>query len=194
MGSLRNRRLPHIFHLEAFNANWNETSRTKDNNSSRADLSTTYTRFLKDRWFWTGSGGFERNEELGLNLRTIVGATAGKYLIQSSKLRLELSAGLAENWEDRADGTAIGTEGVIRTSLDIFKYTLPITRLSASISVFPGITESGRMRINSEINLRNEIVRSVFWDLTFYSTFDNRPPEGSAKEDFGIVTSIGASF
>jgi putative salt-induced outer membrane protein YdiY len=178
----------------AFNANWNETSRTKDNNSSRADLSTTYTRFLKDRWFWNASGGFERNEELGLNLRTIVGATAGKYLIQNSKLRLELSAGLAENWEDRADGTAIGTEGVIRTSLDIFKYTLPITRLSASISVFPGITESGRMRINSDINLRNEIVRSVFWDLTFYSTFDNRPPEGSAEEDYGIVTSIGASF
>jgi len=178
----------------AFNANWNETSRTKDNNSSRADLSTTYTRFLKDRWFWKASGGLERNEELGLNLRTIVGATAGKYLIQNSKLRLELSAGLAENWEDRADGTAIGTEGLIRTSLDIFKYTLPITRLSASISVFPGITESGRMRINSEINLRNEIVRSVFWDLTFYSTFDNRPPENSAEEDFGIVTSIGASF
>ena len=35
----------------AFNANWNETSKTENNNSSRADLSTTYTRFLKDRWF-----------------------------------------------------------------------------------------------------------------------------------------------
>lgn len=179
----------------AFNANWNETSRTAESDSSRADLSTTYTKFLKDRWFWKASGGFERNEAVGLDLRTIVGATAGKYLIRSSKLRLELSAGLAENWENRVDGTATAsTEGLIRASLDIFKYTLPITRLSASVSVFPGITDSGRMRVNTDINLRNEIIRSLFWDLTFYSTFDNRPPEGSAEEDFGIVTSIGASF
>ena len=182
----------------AFGANWNETSRAEieDNNSSRADLSTTYTRFLKDRWFWKGSFGFERNEELGLNLRTIVGATAGKYLIQSPTLRFELNGGLAENFEDRGeDGIrTTSTEGLIRSSLDIFKHSLPITRLSASINIFPGITESGRMRVNTSISLRNEIVRSVFWDLTFYSTYDNRPPEDSAGEDYGIVTSIGASF
>ena len=179
----------------AFNAHWNETSSALDNDSSRADVSTTYTRFLKDRWFWNASGGFERNEELGLNLRTIVGATAGKYLIQSSTLRFELSAGLAENWEDRVDGTrTASTEGLIHSSLEIFKYTIPITRLSAGISIFPGITESGRMRVNTSVNLRNEIVRDVYWELSFYSTFDNRPPDGSAEEDYGIVTSIGASF
>ena len=51
-----------------FSANWNETSRTEDNNSSRADISASYTRFLRNRWFWQGSGGLERNEELGLDL------------------------------------------------------------------------------------------------------------------------------
>ena len=179
----------------AVSANWNETSRTEDNDSSRADLSTTYTRFLKDRWFWKASGGFERNEELGLNLRTLVGATAGKYLVQSPTLRFELNAGLAQNWENRTDGTSIAsTEGLIRSSLDIFKHTLPVTRLSASINVFPGLTESGRMRVNTNVSLRNEIVRSLFWDLSIYHTFDNRPPDDAAEEDYGIVTSIGASF
>ena len=179
----------------AVGANWNETSRTEDNDSSRADLSTTYTRFLKDRWFWKGSVGFERNEELGLNMRALVGATAGRYLIQSPTLRFELNAGLAENWEDRTDGTTTAsTEGLIRSSLDIFKHTLPVTRLSASINIFPGITESGRMRVNTNVSLRNEIVRSLFWDLSLYHTFDNRPPEDAAEEDYGIVTSIGASF
>ena len=175
-------------------ANWNETSRTEDNNSSRADLVGNYTRFLRNRWFWKASAGFETNEELGLDLRTLVAATAGRYLIQKPTLRFELNGGLAGNWEDRQDGTTTSAEGLIRSSLEIFKHTIPITRLSASISVFPGITESGRLRVNSNVSLRNEIVRSVFWDLTFFSTFDNRPPEGASEEDYGIVTSIGASF
>jgi putative salt-induced outer membrane protein YdiY len=175
-------------------ANWNETSRTEDNNSSRADIVGNYTRFLRDRWFWKASGGFETNEELGLDLRTLIAATAGKYLIQKPTLSFELNAGLAGNWEDRLDGTSTSAEGLIRSSFEIFKHTLPVTRLSASISVFPGITESGRLRVNSSVTLRNEIVRSVFWDLSFFSTFDNRPPEGASEEDYGIVTSIGASF
>lgn len=175
-------------------ANWNETSRTESNNSSRADLVGNYTRFLRDRWFWKATTGFETNEELGLDLRTIVAGTAGRYLIQSPTLRFELNAGLAGNWENRQDGTSTSAEGLIRSSLEIFKHTLPITRLSASVNVFPGITESGRLRVNTNVSLRNEIVRSVFWDLTFFSTFDNRPPEGAEQEDYGIVTSIGASF
>jgi putative salt-induced outer membrane protein YdiY len=178
----------------AVEANWNETSRTEDNNSSSADLVGDYTKFLSDRWFWKASTGFETNEELGLDLRTLVAGTAGRYLIQNPTLRLEMNAGLAGNWERRQDGTTTSAEGLIRSSLEIFKHTIPVTRLSASISVFPGITESGRLRVNSNVSLRNEIVRSVFWDLTFFSRFDNRPPEGASEEDYGIVTSIGASF
>jgi len=175
-------------------ANWNETSRTEDNNSSRANLIGDYTRFLKKSWFWKASAGFETNEELGLDLRALVAGTAGRYLIQSPTLRFELNAGLAGNWEDRQDGRSASAEGLIRSSLEIFKHTLPVTRLSASVSIFPGITESGRLRINTNVNLRNEIIRSVFWDLQFFSTYDNRPPEGASEDDYGIVTSIGASF
>ena len=175
-------------------ANWHETSRAEDRNSSRADLVGNYTRFLRNRWFWRATAGFETNEELGLDLRALVAGTAGKYLVQKPTLRFELNAGLAGNMEDRQDGTTTSAEGLIRSSVEIFKHTLPVTRLSASVNVFPGITESGRLRVNTNVSLRNEIVRSVFWDLTFFSTFDNRPPQGAEEEDYGIVTSIGASF
>jgi hypothetical protein len=60
--------------------------------------------------------------------------------------------------------------------------------------MFPGITESGRLRVNTDITLRNELFRDVFWDLSFYSNYDNQPAEGAEKEDYGIVTSLGASF
>jgi putative salt-induced outer membrane protein YdiY len=176
-------------------ANWNETARTEDQNSSRADLSTTFTRFLENRWFWKGSAGLERNQELGIDLRALVAVTGGRYLFETPTTRFELNAGIAQNRERRTDNTETNnTEGLIRSSLDIFKHTLPVTTLTANVSAFPGITESDRLRVNANLTLRNEIIRSVFWDLTIYGNWDNRPAEGASGEDYGIVTSLGASF
>ena len=176
-------------------ASWNETARTDSQDSSRADLSTSYTRFLKDRWFWKASAGLDRNQELGIDLRGLVAVTAGRYLFESPTTRFELNAGLAQNQERRTDNTErSNTEGLIRSSLNIFKHRVPKTILTANVSVFPGITESDRLRVNAELSLKNEIIRSVFWDLTLYGTWDNRPAQGAAEEDYGIVTSLGASF
>jgi len=178
-----------------FGFNWNETSRTEDQNSSRAELGGDYTRFLKNRWFWKGTAALQRNEELGLDMRTIISGTAGRYLFQTPTMRFEIAAGLAASLEDRTDGTTQdGLEGHIHSSFDIFKLSIPTTRLTANVNVFPGITESSRVRVNTDITLRNEIFRDFFWDLAFYSSYDNQPAEGAESEDFGIVTSLGATF
>ncbi len=110
-------------------------------------------------------------------------------------MRFEVNAGLAASAENRTDDTTQqSVEGLIRSSFDLFKLNIPMTRLSANVNIFPGITESSRMRINTDITLRNEIFRDFFWDLSFYSSFDNQPAEGFEKEDYGIITSLGATF
>ncbi len=178
-----------------FSFNWNETQRTENNDSSRADLGGDYTRFLGDRWFWKASLGLERNQDLGLDLRSIVSGSAGKYFIQTGTMRFEINAGLAASSEKRTDDTTQESlEGVIQSSFDLFQLNIPITRLSANVSIYPGITESDRIRVNSNITLRNEIFRDFFWDLSFYSNYDNQPVDGAVKSDFGIVTSLGATF
>jgi putative salt-induced outer membrane protein YdiY len=178
-----------------FGFNWNETTRADNNNSSRAELSGNYSRLLRDRWFWRGTVGLERNQELGIDLRTIVSGTAGRYLMQTSKMRFEVNGGMAASRELGTDDTVRESiEGVVRSSFDLFKLNIPITRLSANLNVFPGITESGRVRVNSDITLRNELIRDLFWDLSFYSSFDNQPAEGARKDDYGVVTSIGMSW
>jgi putative salt-induced outer membrane protein YdiY len=174
---------------------WNETQEAERDNSSRVDLSGDFTRFLGDRWFWKGTLAFQRNQELGIDLRSILSASGGKYFVQTSTMRFEVNAGLAVSTEDRTDNTSIeSVEGLIQSSFDIFKLNIPITRLSANIYVYPGITESDRIRVNSDITLRNELVRDFFWELSFYSNYDNQPAEGAEKDDYGIITSIGASF
>lgn len=81
---------------------------------------------------------------------------------------------------------------MIRSSFDIFQLNIPITRLSANVSVFPGITKNGRMLVNSDITLRNELFRDFFSDLSFYGSYDNQPAGGAAKDDYGVITSLGA--
>lgn len=182
-------------HEIAFSFNWNETQRTETNDSSRADLGGEFTRFLGERWFWKASAGLERNQELGLDLRTIAAGSAGKYFIQTSTMRFEVNAGIAASIENRTDDTTQDSvEGVIRSSFDLFQLNIPITRLTANVSVFPGITESGRIRVNTDVTLRNELWRDFFWDVSFYSTYDNQPVSDAGESDFGIITSLGASF
>lgn len=178
-----------------FGLNWNETQRTETDNSSRATLNGDYTGYLGDRWFWKASAGFERNQELGLDLRSIFSGTAGKYFVQTETMRFEVNAGLAASQENLVGGTSQQSlEGLISSSFDIFQLNIPITRLSANVNVFPGITESGRLRINTDVTLRNELFRDFFWDLSFYSSYDNQPASGAAKDDYGVITSLGATF
>jgi len=178
-----------------FGLNWNETQRSEGNNASRADLSGAYTRILEDRFFWIASAGFERNQELGIDLRSILAGSGGKYLIQTPIMQLQLSAGLAGSREDLIDGTSqVSLEGLIHSSFDLFKLSVPMTRLSANIDVFPGITEKGRLRVNTNITLRNEFIRDFFWDLSVYSHYDNQSVSGADGSDYGVITSLGATF
>jgi hypothetical protein len=190
--SLRYREEKHEIEL---GLNWNETQRSEGNNSSRADLSGDYTRVLEDRYFWNAMAAFERNQELGLDLRSLLGGTAGRYFVQTSRMHFQANAGLALSAEDRTDGKSQDSlEGVIRSSFDFFELSVPMTRFSANLSVFPGITESGRVRVDTNIKLRNEFVRDFFWDLSFYSNYDNQPAQGADERDYGVITSLGATF
>jgi len=177
------------------NLQWAETMRNEGNTSSRADFYLDYTRFRPNRWFWKATGGLERNDELGLKIRALGGGSIGKYFLQTSTMRWEVNAGIAVNIEERTNDERINSaEGMIRSSFDIFILSTPVTRLTAAANVFPSLTESGRVRANTSLTFRNEFVRDFFWDLQFYSSYDNRPVGGNEQRDYGLITSLGASF
>lgn len=78
------------------------------------NVSFNMTRFRSNRWFNTYLLGFESNDELGLDLRTSIGAGAGRYLIQTNtseldiKLRWELIKDLFWNLSYYGVVTSIG--------------------------------------------------------------------------------------
>jgi len=190
-------------HRTAFRAFSIDTSaiRTTDKESGdtqRSDLRLAMTRFRSDRWFNSYLIGFESNDELSLDLRTSLGADIGRYLIQTNKSELSLVAGLIGTTEALQGENAKeqNIEGLLGMEFSRYIFNDPTVDISLKLTVFPSITDSGRTRAQFDANIRRELFSDLYWDLSFYETYDSKPPstETTTKNDYGIVTSLGWSF
>ncbi|HSW32012.1 MAG TPA: DUF481 domain-containing protein, partial [Steroidobacteraceae bacterium] len=153
-------------------------------------------RFLADRWFLQGFGGFEGNDELDLDMRMTLGGAYGRFLVQSQRQEWAAYAGLAVTREDfTGQDKNESVEGVLGTQYWFFLYDTPEASLNLSLNVFPSFTESGRVRSEGRLRGRYEIVEDLFFELSMYNSFDSEPgQDADANSDYGITTSLGYSF
>jgi hypothetical protein len=70
----------------------------------------------------------------------------------------------------------------------------PKTSLTTSLTLYPSLTDTGRVRADLDVALRHELVADLFFELNFYGSHDSRPPENGEKSDYGFVTGLGYSF
>ncbi len=185
---------------EDFQLNFNGSiySRSQDGaeDSLRANFGTVYRGLLEDRWYWAALGAVERNDELGMDLRTLGGGGYGRFLVQTGRSLWSATGGLVVVNEQRAGDEPAETnlEGLLNTEYEFFTYDTPKTTLTTSLTVFPSITDAGRVRADLEIGLRRELVTDLFIELSVYDSYDSRPPEDGTGNDYGIVTSLGYTF
>jgi len=181
------------------------TNDQADEDTQRSDLNLTLTRFRNDRWFNSYVLGFESNDELGLDMRSSLGAGIGRFLVQTNTSELGLMGGLVASRENLSasgpptTGGRISSqdnlEGLLGLQYSRYVFDDPTVDLTTKLTVFPSITDSGRTRAQLDINLRWELVTDLFWDLSYYNTYDSDPPSGSlSTNDYGMVTSIGWAF
>jgi len=179
------------------------TNDEQNEGTQRSSLSLTTNRFRPNRWFNTYLMGFESNDELGLDLRSSIGAGFGRYLVQTNTSELSLMGGAIATTESLQQDPLLATtpssqeslEGMLGLDYSRYVYDHPAVDLSARLYAFPSFTESGRTRAQLDLSLRWEIITDLFWDLSYYNTYDSDPPSNSeSTSDYGVVTSIGYSF
>ena len=66
--------------------------------------------------------------------------------------------------------------------------------LASTAYLYPSLTESGRHRGTLDVSLRREIISDLFFDISFYESYDSDPPSAGETTDYGIVTSLGYKF
>ena len=165
--------------------------------SQRQTFNYTYTRLRANRWLNDGILSLERNDELGLNLRTSIGAGIGRILHQSNKAQFNLNGGLKATRENlvgqQEDKDSL--ESYVSALWDWFRYDSPELDWSTKLEVIPSLTESGRVRTDFDTTLKWEIIGDLFWRLEFYQSYDNQPQsEAGASSDYGIITSVSYDF
>ncbi len=167
-----------------------------NNSSKRVTLGLQHTRLWRDRWFSSGGLSVDRNDELGLNLRTSFSASGGRFVIQSNTMLWSLDAGLQVSRED-LDATEKDTdslEATFKTNFDWFLFHNPEFDWSTSLQLIPSLTESGRLRGELETKLQWELIGDLKWGLSLYSSFDNQPAETGSTSDYGVNTSLTYEF
>ena len=165
--------------------------------SLRRDISLTAKRIFSNKWFFNALAGLQQNSELGLDLRLSGGAGGGKHLIQSNRAVLLSGAGLSLNreWTNDYTSSLYNLEGILGGQYYYFIYDHPQVSLDNYLNLYPGISDWGRWRIELNIQLKWEIIKDLYWSLSFYDSYDNRPASGGgAKNDFGVVLSLGYKF
>lgn len=162
----------------------------------RGSVDFSYVRYVGRRWFATGAARVERNESLGLTLRSQLGGRVGLRLVDSNRARLEVGGGAVANHEDGIDTEPTkNVEGLLGLKTSYYTYDRPRTNVDASVNYYPGLSDWGRRRLQLNAAVKRELWKDFFAALNIYDTFDSRPPSPDAsRNDVGIVISLGWSY
>ena len=173
------------------------TSQEEQANTMRRDVSLQAKRLYQNKNFFQLIGEMQQNSELGLDLRLALGAGGGKHLIQNNQAVLLTGGGLSFNreWTDDYSSQVNNLEGFISTGYNHFIYDHPQLNLDGSLQIYPSLTDWGRIRMELDVQLKWEIIKDLYWSLTYYDSYDNRPPGVEiSKNDYSIVLSLGYIF
>lgn len=164
--------------------------------NERYDLNGNWRRLMERRDFYQGFSELSRNTELGLDMRTLLGAGYGRYFRQSNSAEWLGTVGLAYSHENyRGSKTADSLELVLGTEFSLFRYDFPETDVTGAFAVLPSLTQAGRVRAEADLRARYEFIDDVYFELKLYGSYDSAPPGAQTRtSDYGAVTSLGYSF
>lgn len=174
----------------------NVTRRKDQEDQNRYELRGLHEYLLSRQRFRNWFGSIESNDALGVDVRLSVGGAFGKYFIKTNQKWLTASVGLmatTENPDQESSEANLEATGNIRYRY--FRFAEPERSLDTTLSVFPSLTDSGRVRADFRTTFKLEIIKDLFWSMELYGTHDSRPLSIDADEtDYGVITGVGWSY
>jgi hypothetical protein len=164
--------------------------------TNRSDVGLGYRHFLGSRWFALAGTSAQHNDELGLDLRARIDLGAGRYLVQSTDMLLSAGTGASFNRELYTGGEdSNNVEAFLGIDYAWFLLDSPKLDLDTSVTVYPSLTNSGRVRAQADFRVRKEFVKDLFLSVKLYGDYDSEPPASDTSSgDYGVVLSVDYSW
>jgi len=161
------------------------------------DIGLNVTYYLPKKWFSRFEVKGQENTELDLRLRMQAGCGAGYDLVRNNLNRLYGIAGLLVNHEKTIDSSLVSNnvEGLLAMQYKWFQYRHPKIDVTTGFNFYPSFTIPGRIRFEYNLEARFEIITDLFFGISLYENYDSKiSGSESAKNDWGVITSIGFTF
>jgi hypothetical protein len=167
-----------------------------ETDADRKLLTVTGTRQLPGKWIAYSQAGFEHNLELELDRRySFLGGPGYRFAQSNRSLITAVAAGSFSRESYYGENTKNNFEGFFAIDTQFFKLYSPKFDIVNQLAFLPSFSTSGRRRLEYKAKFRLELFRDFFVTLTFYDSYDSKPPpETATKNDYGITTGLSWSF
>ena len=174
------------------------SSSTGSSIATRNSLGLNAQRSLRwDNWFYTGLADFLQSSTQDIQLQSNFSGGIGRFLKNTNRATITLFGGLAyqttrytQNIETQEAQNVV--TAMVGTSINIFKFNK--TKLSVTATIFPALSEPGRVYINTDASYFWKLGHNITWNVSFYGNWDNQPPPHFAGSDYGTSSGIGWTF
>jgi Protein of unknown function, DUF481 len=173
-----------------------QNSNFDENITKKLDGRFTYLHYFDRSWYFVSYTGAEQNTEIAIQARLLLGVGGGKYLFQNYFHKLGTTASLMGNNETKTDGSSTNNlEFAFRVDYSIYKHTRPKIILNTDFSVYPSISNPGRLRYDGNISADFELVKDFSISISAYTNFDNQgESESTSNFDWGFNTGLAYKF
>ena len=170
------------------------TTREDADRQTRNTLALQSQRFLGARWSALGFGQFQQNEELSLDLRTLVGFGVERRMVQSNRTILAAVGGTAwthEQYSGAEDENV--AELVAGVNWKWFTFDGRSTNLDVGLLSYYALNHP-RVRLELNTSFKSDIVGDLYWSINLFESYNSDPPADQKRSDFGVSAALGWSF
>ena len=131
------------------------------------------------------------NTEQKLDLRLSGQLVGARYLMRTNNGYLGVKAGVSRTLEKYSSVTGDRNtwEGVLGAELNL--YNSGDLKLLTTVNSYPGLTESGRWRVDINCETKYDLPLDFYIKLGLSYNYDNRPAEGASESDYVFNTGVG---
>jgi hypothetical protein len=166
--------------------------------STRNQFNLGAQRLLRwNNWFYAGLGDLLQSSVQGIELQSTLGGGIGRYLANTNHATISVLGGFA--WQRTRYAQSIipqGTQdvaaGVLAANVKLFRFNK--TNLSVTATVFPAISQPGRVFSTVNVAYYVKITGDLSWNVSFYGNWDNQPPPTFSGSDYGTSSGLSWTF